>query len=296
MGKGWSLFFGAVLGAIFVLCVTAPLVHWWLPEQVSTFGGAVDELFYVILFFTGCFFLLTEAVLVYAMYRFVGPNRRARHLHGDLRLELIWTLVPSFILVYIAYVQVQTWETMKYQARMPEPDVVLQVTARQWEWRVRTPMSLVLPGDEPGRRRWAESADADDVRLPNEVHTWKDAHVKVYLKTQDLIHSFFLPNLRLKQDALPGKTIPVWFAAKESNVSFAADYDQATDRWRAPAAADKDWELACAELCGGGHYRMRGRLYVHPDRADFRRWLDHVRARQQAHESTPAAVPVADNH
>ncbi len=98
------------------------------------------------------------------------------------------------------------------------------------------------------------------------------------------MHSFFLPNLRLKQDALPGKTIPVWFNARESNVSFAKDYDRKTGRWSEPPA-EQDWELACAELCGGGHYRMRGRLYVHDSEADFLEWASLCPGQQNEHKA-----------
>lgn len=294
MQKGWSIFFGVVLLATFLLCVAAamPFTHWWLPKQVSSFGGSVDDLFYVILGFTGFFFVLTEAILVYAMWRYAyNPARKAVSVEGNHKLELAWTIVPAILLLYIAFAQVRTWEDIKYQSRMPQPKLVMQVTARQWEWRMRYPADLTLTGgrtndeaaQEAARRGWAEMPQFDDLRLPNEVHTWKDANVKIYLKTLDVIHSFFLPNMRLKQDALPGKTIPVWFSAKESNVSFDKDFDKTTGRWREPTA-EQDWELTCAELCGGGHYRMRGRLYVHPDEGDFRRWLEYMKAKQDEHK------------
>ena len=89
----------------------------------------------------------------------------------------------------------------------------MQVTAHQWEWRIRY-TEEVTKTDAEGRA-WAESPEIDDLRLPNELHTWKDANTRIYLKTQDVIHSFGLPNLRLMQDALPGKTIPMWFKATE---------------------------------------------------------------------------------
>jgi cytochrome c oxidase subunit II len=286
--KGWSVLFGVVLLAAFGIWAVAPFVGWWLPKQIATFGDAVDNLYYVILGFTGFFFVLTEVILVYAMWKFAyNPARKAVYVEGNHRLEMAWTVVPAVLLLYIAFAQVRTWEQIKYQSQMPAPDVVMQVTARQWEWRVRYPGKdsiADLTGDadkkkEPNRRGWAESPWSDDIRLPNEIHTWQGANVKLYLKTLDVLHSFFLPNLRLKQDALPGKTIPIWFNAKESNVSFAKDFDKGSGRWKDPPA-ETDWELACAELCGGGHYRMRGRLYVHENEADFRAWLDYVQAKQ----------------
>jgi cytochrome c oxidase subunit 2 len=287
--KGWSVLFGVVLLAAFLLWAVSPFVGWNLPKQVSTFGDDVDFLYYVILGFTAFFFVLTEAILVYAMWKYAyNPARKAVYIEGNQKLEILWTIVPAALLLYIAFAQISTWARIKYNSQMPEPDVVMQVTARQWEWRMRYPADIKIKAgrgtDDDARRAWAESAWIDDVHFANEVHTWAGANVKLYLKTLDVLHSFFLPNLRLKQDALPGKTIPVWFNARESNVSFEKDFDQAKGRWKEPPA-DKDWELACAELCGGGHYRMHGRLYVHPDKADFQKWFDYMKARQNEHKA-----------
>ena len=98
----------------------------------------------------------------------------------------------------------------------------------------------------------------------------------IYLNTSDVIHSFFLPNLRLKQDALPGKTIPVWFSASESN----AAWDTETKK----TEVSRIWDLACAELCGWGHHKMRGQLYVHSDKANYDLWLDHMQKETQRRE------------
>ena len=103
--------------------------------------------------------------------------------------------------------------------------------------------------------------------MPNELHTWKGAKVRIYLKTQDVIHSFGLPNLRLMQDALPGKTIPMWFQVDRGRTRNGTRRPAVASRARTTIA--RRWEIACKELCGGGHYRMRGRLYVHPDRGRF---------------------------
>ncbi len=306
MQKGWSVLFGVVLLAAFGIWAAAPFVGWWLPKQVSSYGGDVDNLYYVILGFTGFFFVLTEVILVYAMWKFVHvPGRKSVYVEGNHRLEIAWTVVPAVLLIYIALAQIRTWENIKYQARMPDTDVdvVMQTTARQWEWRIRYPgpdsegqandSKNRLRTTEAARRAWAESPWFDDIVLPNEIHSWKDANVKIYLKTTDVLHSFFLPNLRLKQDALPGKTIPIWFKAIESNVSFKQDFDRKTGRWKEPAR-ENDWELACAELCGGGHYRMRGRLYVHTDAKDFSDWLDYVRKKQSEREADKPPVLAAN--
>jgi len=291
--KLWAVFFGLVLGGTFALCVVAPFAGWWLPQNVSSFGGDVDNLFYIILVFTGMAFVLTEALLVWFMWRYAyKPGRRALFVHGNHRLEIVWTLATALILVYIAFAQVSVWERIKYQGLMPEPDEVVQVTARQWEWQLRYPADVTKNAVEG--HAWSEAPEIDDLRMSNELHTWKGANVRIYLKTKDVIHSFGLPNLRLMQDALPGKTIPMWFRATESNTQW----NEAAGRCEEPEELSRRWEIACKELCGGGHYRMRGRLYVHADEDDFRKWLTHYMKEQDRHEpeTNPAAgTPVAAN-
>ena len=285
--KGWSIFFGVVLLGTFLLFAIAPFVGWWLPPNVSTFGPEVDFLFYLILGFTGFFFVLTEGLMVYAMYRFTWrPNTKAQYVEGNHRLELMWTIVPAAILLFIAIVQINAWERIKYQAKMPNPDLVIQVTARQWDWSMRY---ADIPQPLNGRV-WSEIPAIDDIYLPDEFHCWKDANVRIYLKTQDVLHSLYFPQFRLKQDALPGKTIPMWVNATDANTH----YDEKTGKWEIDK--NKIWEITCAELCGGGHYRMRGMVYVHKDKEDYLKWLKHAQdeARSRQPEKKPINVAVKD--
>jgi cytochrome c oxidase subunit 2 len=284
--KWWTLLFGGVMAACALLFVVAPFVGWWLPKNVSSYGGGVDGLFYLILGITGFFFILTEAILVYNIFKFgnPAPDARAQYIHGNHKLEVFWTAIPAAVLLLVALLQIRTWEDIKYRSRMPQPTSkqedqdnfqFFEVSARQFEWRVRYPapetMKMInsewgVTGVEPKKvRDWSKEHQFDDIHAVNEVHTWKDANVRFYLTTKDVLHSFYLPNLRLKQDAVPGKTIPVWFRATESNI----EWDGANGKWK----HGEEWDLACAELCGWGHYKMIGRLWVHKDRADFDRWL-----------------------
>jgi cytochrome c oxidase subunit II len=329
--RWWSFLFGAVMTAAVASFVAAPFLGWWLPPNVSSYGPRVDRLFYIILWITGFFFILTEALLVYFLYTYAGDEGTPGHvfghhyaekkvfwtsafktlfrpvtvlIHDQHRLELTWTLVPAVILLYIAFAQVTTWEEIKYLSRMPKPDQQpeqIEVSARQFEWRVRYPSPERMRGWEANPAQAADFGQApheDDIYVVNEVHTWKGQKVLVHLKTRDVIHSFYLPNLRLKQDALPGKTIPVWFEAVESNTRPEAPgrwvdgdgVDPDTGRARDPA---KVWELACAELCGWGHYKMIGRLYVHEDKADFLAWLAQAQKNQNLTQPPEATTTAA---
>ncbi len=305
MHKFWSVLFGATTAGAFALFVVAPFAGWWLPKNVATFGPKIDGLFYLILGITGFFFLLTEGILVYALYKYPGqPGGRSSYVHGNHKLEVIWTLVPGVILLMIAILQIQTWAEVKFQKNMPHPDAdteQMEVTARQWEWRVRYPSAARMESwqkDATEARAFGAHPHPDDLYIPNEIHVWKGVKVLVHLNTRDVIHSFFLPNLRLKQDALPGKTIPVWFAVTESNLAdpvvdprthlkrwYEKGYDPATGEIKDLSSI---WELACAEFCGTRHSMMRGKLYVHKNREDFLDWLRHAEAEQNQHQPVAA--------
>jgi cytochrome c oxidase subunit II len=305
--KFWSILFGAVMFGALLLFIVSPFISgWWLPKDVSTFGGGIDQLFYLILGITGFFFILTEAILVYAMYRYAGrPGHRGSYVHGNHTLEMVWTLVPGVILFLLAIVQINVWAEVKFQKNMPAPNATTQqieVIARQWEWRVRYPSVERM---ESWKRNPSDAQDfdrnphMDDVHTVNEIHIWKggkeqnEQHkVLVHLKTHDVLHSFFLPNLRLKQDALPGKSIPVWFAVTQHNTKRIEDPKTHEKRWVEigynPATGetgdpDMIWELACAEFCGARHSLMRGKLYVHENEADFLDWLKNAEDAQNRH-------------
>ena len=304
MGTRWALFFGVVMLACAGLCVIAPFVGWWLPEGVSMHSSKVDDLFNWILWITGFFFLLTEAVLVYFMARFgsgdstvpVIPKQFAgvaKLLDSQHKIELAWTIVPAVILILIAVTQVNTWADVKYLSRRETvfqdyadkekvpylPPIQVEINARQFEWRMRYPSLERM-------KSWLDSKDKDDdavkkdfesfksvkqfgdVNIVNELHVFKKNPVVIQLSTRDVIHSFNLPQLRVKQDALPGKIIPVWFIPTKENVEDGA------------IMKTRVWDIPCAELCGWGHARMIGRLFVHRSKEEFLAWLKEAEAKQ----------------
>lgn len=302
MQKWWSLFFGVVLLAAFLLCVAAPFVGWWLPplDNKESFGSDIDKLFYVILVVTGFFFVLTEVILVWAMWKFTArPGGRSVYVHGNHKLEVAWTIVPAAILLFIAFAQISTWAQIKYQSKMKPPQHVIAVSARQFEWRVRYPDEKTRAGMtvKEGTEQWPADvkkkadawgsdtlADYDDLHVVNEVHTWAGANTRIYLSTRDVLHSFFLPSMRLKQDAVPGKIIPVWFRPDTSVSNGHFDPDKKVWVYDQEDGKDKVRELACAELCGWGHYKMQGHLYIHKDRKSYDSWLKHALSQQRAHQ------------
>src|SRR5574337_1574071 len=160
----------------------------WLPENVSTYGNDVDRLFYLIYYITGGAFLLVAVLMVAFLiqYRY-REGRRARYTHGNTTLEIIWTIVPAAILVVLSVMSQATWGNIK--GHLPPADVHVQVTAKQFNWE------MVYPGPD------GKFGTADDLSMENELHVPVGKVVRVHLKSKDVVHSFFLPNARLKQDA-----------------------------------------------------------------------------------------------
>lgn len=295
--KRWAYLFAVTLTIEALVFAVAPVMNWWLPLSVSTYSGGIDDLFYIILAVTGVTFIAVSAVFIYVLFKYPAEaGRKSLYTHGNHKLEMIWSGVPAVILILLGIGQIPAWLNVKSTSWLSaaeeagKPFLQLEVTARQWEWRVRYAGSAHMKewADRPAALkdiRLKMPARPDDLRTVNEVHCIKGQKTLVHLKTQDVIHSFFLPHMRLKQDALPGKTIPVWFQSLEANChKEGAEW---VDGMRHDAAKGwvKDpgyiWELACAEYCGARHSLMRGKLYVHEDENDFLDWLKSAEAAQK---------------
>ena len=212
------------------------MLNWWLPENVSTYGQDIDWLFHLIYAITGLTFLLvTGAFLTFLVLYRDRPGRRARYTHGNTTLEIAWTVVPALILVILTILSVPAWSKIKMS--MPPTDFVVEVNAKQFNWQV------TYPG--PDGRFGTE----DDAQFLDEMHVPVGRVIRVNLKSQDVIHSFFVPQFRIKQDAVPGRELTAWF-----EVSRPGKY-----------------EWPCAELCGFGHSGMKGWIYAH-SAEEYARW------------------------
>lgn len=247
MGKLWSLLFLLVpiLGtAVFWYSWR---VGYWLPEDISAHGYQIDHLFMFILILTGVVFIATEGVLFWFMWRYdsQGAREPVKYSHGNHNLEIVWTILPAATLVFIAIYQMNAWADVKL--RTPQMAPTVEVTGRQFEWRIR------YPGPD------GQLGTDDDIHYVNDLHLPVDEEILLNLKSQDVLHDLFVPALRIKQDAIPGNRIPMWFRAKKTGT----------------------YDLVCAELCGWGHYKMKGRVTIQ-SRADFNAWLAKIAAEQAA--------------
>lgn len=214
----------------------------WLPENISTYGGDVDSLFALIYYVVGVWFIAAEALLLYFIVRYRRrAGRPAAYVRGASFRQLSWILVPAAVVLVldllIDYRSHPVWARVKQE--FPADSLRIGGTAKQFNW------AFTYPG------RDGRLGTDDDFTMDNELHVPVNRNVHVSIESKDVIHSFFIPVVRVKQDVLPGRTTNVWF-----NVVKEGRY-----------------ELPCAELCGFGHYTMRGFLVVHsPD--DYRKWIE----------------------
>ena len=210
---------------------------WLLPEAFSTYAPDIDGLYMVILWITGITFFLTEGVLIYFLIRYRHKEgRKAHYTHGNSKLEVAWTVVTTVIVMGLGIASTGVWHNVK--AQVPPNAMEVIVMASQFEWNVTYPGADGVLGT------------ADDFERRNSLDVRTGIPVVVHLRADDVLHSFFLPEMRVKQDAVPGKDIPVWFEATTPG----------------------EYTIGCAELCGLGHYRMQGTLTVHTP-ADYQIWL-----------------------
>ena len=239
----WAVFFVFWAIAAFVVSWISPSMGWWFPSEAgSPLGQQIDDLFYLILWIVSITFVGTHIALGYVLFRGAkSGDSKAWFSHGSHSLEVIWTIVPAGILLFIALYQMDVWAQYRIIDNFPEDarnQPIAEVTARQFEWRIRYPAPDRVFKGQKDIERWLAQPEPGDLYTVNDLRAPTGRPVMFYLRTQDVQHSFFAPDLRVKQDALPGLVIPVWFEAIKGG----------------------EYSLLCAELCGWGHYKMKARI------------------------------------
>jgi cytochrome c oxidase subunit 2 len=263
----------AALGIVAALAVTAlaRTAHaadpWNLmPESASAEADEIDGLTYLILWITGVTFVLVEGLLVVFLFKYKRkPGQKSKYTHGNHAVEMAWTVTPAAILVFLALYQMNLWiELKKPRPEKNDAPTKVQILAKQFEWNFRYPGPDGIFGpDKDGK--------VDDRLTVAALVVPVNHPVNAELRSMDVIHSFFLPNFRFKQDAVPGLTIPFWFKPTK----LSADRKHADGRpmmnRNEPPQQIHYWDIVCAELCGNLHTTMGAQLYVVSD-ADFAKW------------------------
>lgn len=252
-----------LIAAVGIITALYAVRAWWLPPLASAEGAQVDRLMGVFFVLIAIVFVGVHVVLgTFVMRHAASGDRRASYWHENSRLELTWTVVPAAILVLLTIASGVTWVSLRVSpaaAAAASPAVAVEVTAQQFGWYFRYPgpdgrfgrlLPTAVSRDNPLGIDPQDPAGADDIVKMNEMVLPAGRPVQVSIRSKDVIHSFFVPQFRVKQDAVPGRTIEVTFTPTEPG----------------------NYEIACAELCGVGHYVMRSPLKVMPE-TEFEAWL-----------------------
>jgi cytochrome c oxidase subunit 2 len=259
-----------------------------LPPLAATHGGQIDSLIGWIHIFMLVLFVGWGGFFLYAIIRFRQSRNPVADYkgvtsHRSVYSEIGVAVIEAIILIGFA---IPLWAA-RVDERPPESEaLVVQVTGEQFAWNVhypgpdrmfgRTDVNLLDLQSNPLGLDRTDPAAMDDVTTVNQLYLPVNRPIIVRLRSKDVIHSFGVPEFRVKQDAVPGFTIPVWFIP---NVT--------TEEMRARTGNPEfQYEIACAQLCGIGHARMRGFVTVQTAE-EFQTWLDDAVAEQAAAADDP---------
>jgi cytochrome c oxidase subunit 2 len=228
--------------------------RWWFPEAISEHGPRVDSQFMITIIVVGVAFAAAQIGLGWVVWKFreTTSTARATYSHGNNRLEVVWTVVTAVIFISLAIMGQKVWASLHLHAA-PPGSYTIEVVAQQFSWNFHYPgKDTVFGRTDP---KLIDDSALNYVGLDDTDPNAKDDSVvstlvvpvnrpvELILKSKDVTHSFFVPQLRFKQDLVPGMAIPVHFTVTKIG----------------------KYEIACAELCGMNHYKMKSYMLVLPE-------------------------------
>jgi cytochrome c oxidase subunit 2 len=244
---------------------------WWLPVGASAAAPWIDHQFALTFVLMGIIFVAAQVSLGWLVWRYrdQGSASHVEYSHGNTTLEILWTTLTAILFVGLNLMGSHVWASERFEPAHPG-SIQVEATGLQFAWYFRYPgpdgkyghtkpelIDASAGGDAALGLDPGDPATKDDV-VSGTMYLPVNREVDLTLRAQDVIHSLFIPNMRFKQDAVPGLIIHMHFT---------------------PTAVG-DYEIACAELCGLGHYKMHGMLKV-LSQDDFDKWLASKEAEKQ---------------
>ncbi|WP_291919891.1 cytochrome c oxidase subunit II [Chitinophaga sp.] len=292
--NGFLLIAFLVLGLIGVYWCNDLLKGKILGESASTQGEGVDALIYVTLAITGVVFVLTQIALFWFAFKYQEKEgRKAFYFPHNNKLEVIWTVIPAIALTILVAFGLKHWFQLTSDA--PKDAAVVEVTGKQFNWIFRYPgkdgqlgrrdFKAIDPanGNELGLD-WNDPLNKDDF-MPTELHLVVGKPVKFIIGSRDVIHDVGLPHFRMKMDAVPGIPTTLWFTPKFTT-------KQMQEKTGNP---DFTYEISCDQMCGSGHYSMRGVIVVETQ-AEYDAWVAKQKSTYDlTHAAAAPAAPAADS-
>lgn len=235
----------------------------------SEHGIVTDRLFWITMAVTGFIFILTHILLFWFSYHYqYKENKRAAYYPDNNKLEVIWTLVPAVVLTVLVVSGWKAWSDITSPA--PEDAHVVELMGYQFAWDIRYPGVDNQLGDYDYRLTTATNSRGIDFTDKNSFDDFasqtvvipKGEPVLFKIRARDVLHSVFAPHMRLKMDAVPGMPTRFWFVPNKTTAEMRLELGD----------EEFDYEIACTEVCGNGHFAMRRVIeVVEPD--EYRKWM-----------------------
>ena len=254
----------------------------------SEHGSILDKMFNVTLFFTGIVFVITHILLFYFGWKYSAKKgKKALFIPHDNKLEIIWTAIPAVVMTFLVVGGLDAWNEVMADVSDDDKYLEIEATGFQFGWNLRYPGADGLIGEKnyklissenPLGQNWKDEKNLDDF-LATELVLPVGQKVRVRITAQDVLHNFYLPHFRVKMDAIPG--MPTYFVFTPSKTT--EEYRQELKKYpeyNVPDPADPtkmlwetfEYELACAELCGRGHYSMKRPVKI-VSQEEYDTWL-----------------------
>jgi cytochrome c oxidase subunit 2 len=263
-----------------------------LPPETSDHGERIDTMIWITLGITFFVFVITQVLLFWFAFKYQEKeNRKAYFFPHDNKLEVIWTVIPAIVLTVLVGFGLYYWFQITGEA--PKNSQIVEVTGSQFKWEFRYPGKDGKLGRKyfkeineakanPLGQIWSDPDNHDDVVASQEMHLVVNKPVKLIINAKDVIHDVGLAHFRMKMDAVPGMPTTMWFTPKYTTRQMKEKYGQ-----------DFTYEISCDQMCGKGHFSMRGTIVVESE-AEFKVWLAKQTPQYVAANggsTTPAAAP-----
>jgi cytochrome c oxidase subunit 2 len=246
-------------------------------DSASTQGDKIDSMIWVTLIITGAVFLITQILLFWFAYKYQQTDKRkAYYFSHNNKLEVIWTSIPAISMAILVVIGLRNWYAFTGPA--PKNAMQIEVTGKQFGWIFRYAGADNVFGkkyykliDDANNNSlgqdWNDKTNFDDVVSQGTVYLIKDKPVNFIINSRDVIHDVGLPQFRLKMDAVPGTPTSLWLTPKYTTKEMKVITKN----------PDFQYELACDQLCGNGHYSMRGIIEV-VTQEEFDVWMAQQKA------------------
>ena len=263
-----------------------------LPVSASVQGDNYDMMFNITTLVTGVVFLITQTLLFWFCFRYQATEGKSSFFYPhNNQLELIWTTIPAIAMASLVAVGLRNWVSLTSEA--PKDAAIVEIVGKQFNWLVRYPGKDGALGKKDFRKindadnamglDWDDKANMDDIISMNgEMHLVVNKPVKLIIGSRDVIHDVGLAHFRMKMDAVPGIITTLWFTPKFTSQQMK----------EITGNPNFVYEISCDQMCGKGHYSMRGTIIVETQ-GEYDAWM----AKQQPYYATnnAPAAPAADS-